>query len=787
MLRRLSVLAAVLTASVIGSLLARGCYPRPHAPVPRTAVSSASGEETFPEPDLASLRSRAEDLLVQIKAIRSRLDTDHESPATQLAAFENAAQLAAGLEQQAREIVSRLGTGVTVDPAEAAYIKQMALSLRSVNRNEIPKIRSALAASNSGEAVGSLDAVAAAISGEVAVPRTAVAPDNAAEIAAKIEALQKVAADLSRQTLSATKGGADQSELKPLVAEAGRRLEELEEALRQSGEGTAGAAAAAKALADTSKYSARNALGKTARGVRSKKYPAARSAARRFARAVQMIAAGIAPSVATPGGAAPVPVAATSPNPAAQSSAFDQKAPIVKPARRRRAPRIAKTTPPVAGAPGAAAEAAKPVAEPDKPAVESPAAAAAETKAPSGAVRPQVTLHPELIPKDIHIVRVYYATMIAAPGDTIEFDINGSGFNEEFQKRLSVQAGMEHVEVKDFSLVTPNQIHGRLVIAPSAATAFAFPTVSIGEKVVFQAAAPYAVIRPGEVLNLVFTEMGESGRTGRFRVFTNLDEAMLAKFHVEPSVPSISLGRLSARLPFIVDGTISVGPAVTGVYGVRVMLANKVLWNRDGIIRIVNPNVGQTGLVLRVQAEDGFQRPGDVARFVVQGSGFQGSDADVLTAEVPDMPGASAKFTYLSAGRLSVDVQIPSKAKVGIYSLTIRNKQKVLLTTASAFKIVPTNWFRSISTTPPLKPGGKAQLVLQGRALQGNFAESLVVHVDDPGLKIGKFQRISPIQAVADISAESTVRPGDYQVRIEHLRFHVVPESGDIIRILPAE
>ena len=65
--------------------------------------------------------------------------------------------------------------------------------------------------------------------------------------------------------------------------------------------------------------------------------------------------------------------------------------------------------------------------------------------------------------------------------------------------------------------------------------------------------------------------------------------------------------------------------------------------------------------------------------------------------------------------------------------------------------------------------------------------KQLRVVVDEPGLKIGGFQRVSSIQASADISADSSVRPGDYQVRIRSGRLGIVPETGDIIRILPAD
>src|SRR4051812_31842345 len=106
MTRWLRIFVALAIAGVIGALLARGCYPRaatavaiavaptaPVAPIPRSPASSVSGEEPFPEPDLASLRSRAADLADQMKALRARL-IDGKEPADHLSgAFENAARL----------------------------------------------------------------------------------------------------------------------------------------------------------------------------------------------------------------------------------------------------------------------------------------------------------------------------------------------------------------------------------------------------------------------------------------------------------------------------------------------------------------------------------------------------------------------------------------------------------------------------------------------------------------------------------------------------------------------
>lgn len=582
-----------------------------------------------------------------------------------------------------------------------------------------------------------------------AAPPVAVVVAPAVRLSESAVRLRKVGETLVHHLATADADEVSDAKLRAHIVEAAKKFQELDDALRSAKDSDPGVAEARRALNTPKPGSARAALAQVSKSVRAGKTArhrgAAYRAAKRFLRAVNTASAALAAAAS-----ASADLGATNP---AVSVVFDSDKVRPKSRKRRRSPKAAPKPP-------------------------------AAAKGPPGPVRPEIKVHTELIPKNIRIVRVYYANTLAAPGGTIDFDINGSGFTAEFHKQLSVQSGMEGVGVRDFSLVTPNQIHGRLTIGPRTATAFAFPTVSIGNKVVFQAADPYAVIRPGEVLNLVFTEMGESGRSGRFRVFTNLDEKSFKRFRVVPSTPAIALGDLVPRLPFVVDGSISVGPAVTGEYGVKIFLGSKLLWERDGVIRIVAPNVGQTGLVLRLQADDGFHRPGDAARFLVQGSGFQGSDAASLWAEVPGIDGESFAFTYLAPGRMSLDIKLPASAAEGSYAVSIRNGDKVLLDTPNAFRIVPANWLRRIAVTPPLKPGGSGELVLQGRSLDRSFVQELRVAVDEPGLKIGKFKWVSAIQATAPISAAATVNPGDYQVRIRHRKERVVPESGDIIRVV---
>lgn len=402
---------------------------------------------------------------------------------------------------------------------------------------------------------------------------------------------------------------------------------------------------------------------------------------------------------------------------------------------------------------------------------------------PPSMVPPPVVIHKELIPKNIEILRVYYERNITAPGTTIEFDINGTGFTAEFEKMIWVESGSPEVDVRDLALITPNQIHGFLVVRRTAKTAVAFPQVLISGKVVFRAPDPFAVIRPGEVLNLVFTEMGESGRTGRFRVFTNLTEQMYAKFLVVPSTPAIQVAGLTPMLPFIVDGTVNVGAAEGGGYGLQVKLGDKLLWEREGIIRIIPPNVGQSGLIQRIQATDGFHRPGDRAKFLIQGSGFQPQDPALLTASVPGWETINATFTFVAPGRMELHVDVPLTAATTSYSLSVLHGDSVLHQVPQAFTVVQPNWTRGVRLEPALYPGSAGVVILNGRDLQKDFIDSIEVQVDDPELVLGKFTWVSPEEARAPISIGQHVVPGDYLLALTSNGKPVQPQFGSIIRI----
>jgi hypothetical protein len=222
---------------------------------------------------------------------------------------------------------------------------------------------------------------------------------------------------------------------------------------------------------------------------------------------------------------------------------------------------------------------------------------------------------------------------------------------------------------------------------------------------------------------------------------------------------------------------------VTGEYGMKVHLDDKLLWEKDGIIRIVRPNLGQTGLVQRLQPEDGFHRPGDLARFLVQGSGFQFEDTATLVADVPSFDGESSTFLYLAPGRLGLDLRIPESAPEGTHAVVIKSSGTVLLEVPRALVIVPKNWLRTLRVEPGLKAGTAAQLVLTGRALEKDFVESITTEVDEEGLVVGPFVWVDDRRAVADIEAKPGVKAGDYEIRMRAAGRPVVPHTGDIVNV----
>jgi len=409
---------------------------------------------------------------------------------------------------------------------------------------------------------------------------------------------------------------------------------------------------------------------------------------------------------------------------------------------------------------------------------------AAKAPADADMAPPPVELHKELIPKDIAIVRFYYGQPITGPAAAMEFEINGSGFTAEFEKMITVKSGHPKISLKSLNLVTPNQIHGIFSIDKDVQTGFVFPQVLIQGKVVFQAPDPFAVIRPGEVLNLVFTEMEEGGRSGWFRVYTNLSEETFKKFSVQASTVGVEITDLRPELPFMVNGRLEIGWRVPeGTYDLFTKLGDKTTWERKSIIQVIKPNVGSTGLIQKIITTDGFHRPGDQAKFILQGSGFQPGDVNLLLAKVDNFENFPSTFSYVAPGRLDMTISIPLNAPVTTYSLGIFHADKRLFSAIPAFSVVEKNWVRGLELDPPLTPGTTGFVRLKGRDLEKDFVENIQIEVDEPALQIGKFQFGNSQSASAPITVGSIIAPGDYWIKLTSNGRRVSPQFGSIVRI----
>ena len=352
----------------------------------------------------------------------------------------------------------------------------------------------------------------------------------------------------------------------------------------------------------------------------------------------------------------------------------------------------------------------------------------APTTGPNGApLAPTLELHKELIPKDIAIIRCYYQQEIVPPGTVLGFDIDGSGFTKEFEQMIKVEAGAPGIRVKNLQLVTANQIHGELDISPDAHTAFVFPRVLIQNLPVFSAPDPYAVIRKGEVLTILFISMEENGRAGRFRVLTNLDDALFQQFHIVPSTGGLDISDITPRLPYAVEGTLRIGQRVPpGEYGLLIQIGDKTALRRDGMIRIVKPNVGSTGFVQAVTPEEPYHRPGDTVQLYVQGSGFIPQNIADLRAQIDEFDMGPGSFTFLNGGQMRLSFKSPVATPPGSYSITIQNTQgEKLYERKNIFQMVAANWIAGIQVSPPVKAGGKSTLKIIGRDLSAEFAQSL--------------------------------------------------------------
>ncbi len=405
--------------------------------------------------------------------------------------------------------------------------------------------------------------------------------------------------------------------------------------------------------------------------------------------------------------------------------------------------------------------------------------------APAGPTPPKIVLHPELIPKNIEIVRCYYDREIVGPDTTFGFDINGSGFTSEFQNMIQVDPGGLDIQVKNLRLVTANQIHGEIVVGSAQTTDFIYPRILIHNTPVFRAPDPFAVVRPAEVLIIVFISLAEDGRSGRFRVVTNLDETMAKQFHLVPSNPGLELSPLEFHLPFAVEGIMQIGTGVPqGEYGLTAFIGQRQVWKRNGMIRIVRPNVGLTGFVQGISAVDKYHRPGDTAQFYLHGSGLSPAYTTALNAKVNEFDMGPGTFQFVSAAQMRFSFQVPQNAPLRSYGITISDsKNNELFKKDDVFTLIAPNWVGGVQIAPPIRPGQQGLLRVLGRDLSPDFAQNLQLAVDEPGIELKNLRPLDASTLGADIYVSTGVAPGDYWIHLTYQGKPIQPPYGSLIKV----
>ena len=450
------------------------------------------------------------------------------------------------------------------------------------------------------------------------------------------------------------------------------------------------------------------------------------------------------------------------------------------------APPPAKQAPPAARPKPQAAKLPPPAVKtpppPPKPAAAEPAGPVTSPPIPKP---PPIVLHKELIPKNIEIVRCYYEREILAPETTFGFDINGSGFTSEFENMIQVDPGGLDIQVKNLRMVTANQIHGDMAVGSAQTTDFIYPKILIRNLPVFRSPDPFAVVRPGEVLTTVFLSLADDGRSGRFRVVTNLDETMAKQFRLVPSNPGLEVSPLEFRLPFAVEGILQIGMGVPqGEHGLAAFIGKRQVWKRETMIRIVRPNVGLTGFVQGVSAAERYHRPGDTVQLYLHGSGLTSAYASALNARVNEMTMGPAAFQFISASQMRFTFQVPLNAPLRGYGVTILDqKDTELYKKEDVFNLVPPNWIRGVQVAPPIKPGQNGLFRILGRDLSADFVRNLRLGSDEPGIELKNLRQQDASVLAADISVSSAVAPGDYWIHLIHQDKEIQPPYGSLIKV----
>jgi len=293
------------------------------------------------------------------------------------------------------------------------------------------------------------------------------------------------------------------------------------------------------------------------------------------------------------------------------------------------------------------------------------------------------------------------------------------------------------------------------------------------------------VVRKGEVLTVFFISMEENGRGGSFRVITNLDESSAKTFQIMPSTTGIIVSDMRSQLPYLMEGHMQIGPGVPpGEHGLSITINGKEAYKRMGMIRIVRPNIGQTGFIQNLTAEEKYHRPNDSVQIYVQGTGFSPPDTGTLTASVEDFNVGSASFSYISPLQLRLSFTVPPNIPNGSYGVRVAKiSGEHLFEKKDLFTIIPANWVKGVQVTPPVRAGGQSTLKVRGRDFSENFAASFKIDVDEPGIVLKNLMRADDHTLTADILVSSAVAPGDYWMHLSANGQKISPPYGSIIKV----
>lgn len=391
-----------------------------------------------------------------------------------------------------------------------------------------------------------------------------------------------------------------------------------------------------------------------------------------------------------------------------------------------------------------------------------------------------------LIPKGITLSDMRFDEPVVAPGTTFGFDVNGSGFDENFYRMITIDADALDVQIKNLQLVTANQIHGQITVGEAALTAYVKPLVYLRGKAVFRAPEGFGAVRRGEVLDIELTSIDESGQWGQFRVITNLDTALFNRIKITPTTPKLEVGNFKPKFPFYIDGVIQIAETLsTGQYGLMISMGPRQIFKKSPLVDVVRPNVGRTGSIEDVKAVAPVYRPGDTALFIIRGSGFAFKDAGTLSAHVMEFDAEASTVTFMSQGRLQAMLRIPPTASTGVYGLRVESHGKKLFEKKTVFALVPPNWLGGLKLGTELRVQGQSMLVLTGRDISAEFVKTLRLEVDEPELKISNIRLQDVSTIVADVQAGPHIRPGDYLVHVFAGDREIKLPGGNLIKVLP--